>query len=225
MRVHSPPGEAHGLAPRPVSELVAAAASGDEAAWATLVERYTPLVWGVISAYRLPRADAADVNQTVWLRLVESLGRIREPAALPGWIVTTTRNECLRLIRIGTRIRPFDPLDPVSSAPVEASLGSGQPATDEELLAAERRQALREGFATLPARCQRLLNLLLEDPPPAYQDVSERLRIPIGSIGPTRARCLDKLRHCPALAFLSADLPSSDARERGEHDDRPAGRP
>jgi RNA polymerase sigma factor (sigma-70 family) len=208
---------------------VAAAASGDEAAWAALVERYTPLVWGVIRAFRLSQADAADVNQTVWLRLVENLGRIREPAALPGWIVTTTRNESLRLARIGARIRPFDPLDPASSAPVEASLGSDQRATDEELLSAERRQALREGFATLPPRCQRLLRLLLEDPPPTYQDVSERLRIPMGSVGPTRARCLHKLRQCPALALLFADVPSgalpSDAKERGERSDRPAGRP
>ena len=209
MRLQSPP-DTPGLAARGVRELMAAAGSGDEAAWTDLVERYAPLVWGVISAYRLSRADAADVNQTVWLRLVENLDRIREPAALPGWLVTTTRNECLRLVRLGARIRPFDPLDPAGVAPVEASLGSGQRATDEDLLSAERRQALREGFAALPARCQILLRLLLEDPPPSYQDVSERLRIPVGSVGPTRARCLHKLRRCPALAPLLTDLPDDE---------------
>jgi RNA polymerase sigma factor (sigma-70 family) len=214
VRVHSPPDGAHDLAVRPVRDLLAAAGRGDEAAWSDLVERYAPLVWGVISAYRLPRADAADINQTIWLRLVENLGRIREPAALPGWIVTTTRNECLRVLRSDARVRPYDPLDPAGTAPVEASLGSAQRATDEDLLSAERRQALRDGFATIPARCQLLLRLLLEDPPPSYQDVSEKLRIPVGSVGPTRARCLHKLRQCPALAHLLGDLPSGAAAAR-----------
>jgi RNA polymerase sigma factor (sigma-70 family) len=200
--------------PPPVAELMAAAADGDEAAWAALVERYAPLVWGVISAYRLSRADSADVNQTVWLRLVENLDRIREPNALPGWLVTTTRNEALRLARLGTRIRPFDPLDPVGLAPVEALLGSDQRATDEDLLGAERRHALREGFALLPARCQQLLRLLLQDPPPTYQDVGSQLRIPVGSVGPTRARCLHKLRHCPAVALLLDEPPPEDEETR-----------
>src|SRR5687768_6246105 len=94
-----------------VTALVRAAGQGDQTAWADLVDRYAPLVASVVHGFRLPPHDAEDVLQTVWLRLVEHLGDLREPRALPMWIITTTRNECLRLLRRGQRSRPFDPLD------------------------------------------------------------------------------------------------------------------
>ncbi|GAA3773065.1 hypothetical protein GCM10022225_70710 [Plantactinospora mayteni] len=192
--------------------LVSAAADGDEFAWAELVRRYTPLVLSVIRSHRLNRTDAADVHQTVWLRLVEHLGRVREPAALATWLATTTRRECYRLVRVGRRTQPFDPLDDV-----EASIGALLPpdltAPDENLLRAERRQALRDGFGQLPARCRELLSLLVADPPTSYREIAERLGMPIGSIGPSQARCLRKLRNSPALAaFVGA---SSDAEGSG----------
>jgi RNA polymerase sigma factor (sigma-70 family) len=183
-----------------VTELVAAAVRGDESAWNELVERYVPLVMSVIRKHRLSEHDAADVNQTVWLRLVEHLHEIREPRALPVWVITTTRHECYRVLRSARHTRPFDAL--TASAIADRASGTD---IDEDLLRLERQQVLREAFAQLPARCQSLLSLLVADPPVPYAEISERLDIPVGGIGPTRARCLDKLRTAPALvAFLEA---------------------
>ncbi|MFJ5988955.1 RNA polymerase sigma factor [Lentzea sp. NPDC092896] len=185
----------------PIAALVSAAAAGDQSAWNEIVDRYTPLVVSVIYKHRLRPADAADVNQTLWLRLVEQIGRLREPEALPGWIMTTTRNECLRVLRVQQRTHLYDPLsesDALESEQVDADVES-------DLLAVERRQALRDGFAELTEQCKRLLTKLMTDPPPSYQVVSEELAMPVGSIGPTRIRCLEKLRKTPALsAFLGA---------------------
>jgi RNA polymerase sigma factor (sigma-70 family) len=192
-----------------VTSLIAAAAGGDEAAWAELVRRYTPLVYSVIRAYDLGRADAADVNQTVWLRLVEQLGRVREPEALPGWLVTTTRRECYRVSRLSRRSQPVDPYDDSleSYHGFSRELATIAPAPDDELLRAERRQVLRAGFVQLPPRCQALLALLTADPPVSYREVAARLGIPLGSIGPTQARCLRRLRECPAIVeFLGASV-------------------
>jgi RNA polymerase sigma factor (sigma-70 family) len=197
---------AAGHAASPVAELVAAATRGDEHAWAELVRRYTPLVLAVIRAHRLDRVDAADVNQTVWLRLVEHLGRVREPAALAAWLMTTTRRECYRLLRAGRRTRPFDPHDEAVETRPGLFLSADVAAPDEDLLRAERRQALRSGFAQLPTRCRELLSLLVADPPLSYREIAERLGMPIGSIGPSQARCLRKLRESPALApFVRPD--------------------
>jgi RNA polymerase sigma factor (sigma-70 family) len=182
---------------------VSAAAEGDQSAWNEIVDRYTPLVVSVIYKHRLRPADAADVNQTLWLRLVEQIGRLREPEALPGWIMTTTRNECLRVLRVQQRTHLYDPLsesDALESEQVDADV-------EADLLAVERRQALRDGFAELTDQCKRLLTKLMTDPPPSYQVVSEELAMPVGSIGPTRIRCLEKLRKTPALsAFLGSPV-------------------
>lgn len=182
------------------ADLVAAAAAGDELAWEQLVRRYTPLVFSVIRSYDLSGADAADVNQTVWLRLVESLPRLRDPSALAGWLSTTARRECFRALRAGRRTQPFDPYDDSVGSQVDASLLMDTATPDENLLRAERYQALREGFAQLSPRCQQLLSMLVGDPPASYRQIGERMGMPIGSIGPTQARCLQKLRNCPALA-------------------------
>lgn len=187
----------------PIAALVSAAAEGDQSAWNEIVDRYTPLVVSVIYKHRLRPADAADVNQTLWLRLVEQIGRLREPEALPGWIMTTTRNECLRVLRVQQRTHLYDPLsesDALEAEQVDADV-------EADLLAVERRQALRDGFAELTDQCKRLLTKLMTDPPPSYQVVSEELAMPVGSIGPTRIRCLEKLRKTPALsAFLGAPV-------------------
>ncbi|WP_230394347.1 RNA polymerase sigma factor [Plantactinospora alkalitolerans] len=197
--------------------LVSAAAGGDELAWAELVRRYTPLVLSVIRAHRLDRTDAADVNQTVWLRLVEHLGRVREPAALASWLATTTRRECYRLLRVGRRTQPFDPYDDAVEGTVGVFLLADSTAPDENLLRTERQQALRDGFGQLPARCRELLSLLVADPPSSYREIAARLGMPIGSIGPSQARCLHKLRNCPALAPFVGE-PSGAQGSGGEHD-------
>ncbi|HWJ66063.1 MAG TPA: sigma-70 family RNA polymerase sigma factor [Nocardioides sp.] len=188
----------------PLSTLVPAAREGDQHAWDAIVDRFLPLVGAVVRAHRLSEADGDDVSQTVWLRLVEHLGDLREPNALPGWIRTTTRNECLRLLAARGRVRPVDPQeDPGAAGGLDAVAAD---VSDEELLAAERRQLLREALSELPAGRRDLLMLLLEDPPVGYEEISRRLAIPIGSIGPTRARALEQLRRTRALRGLGPDL-------------------
>ncbi|MEH1015413.1 sigma-70 family RNA polymerase sigma factor [Micromonospora sp. CPCC 206060] len=200
-----------------VGSLVAAAAAGDETAWSALVRRYTPLVLAVIRRYGLDHTDALDVNQTVWLRLVEQLPRLRESDALAAWLATTTRRECYRLLRVGRRTQPFDPYDESVDGHVGVHLLVDSAAPDEDLLRAERQQALRDAFAQLPPRCRELLALLAADPPASYREVGERMGMPIGSIGPTQARCLHKLRRCPALVAFGGRAADTGA-SGGERD-------
>ena len=190
--------------PADLSTLVALAAMGDERAWVSITDRFAGLVWAVCRNHRLSNSDAADVGQVVWLRLVEHLGRIREPERLAGWIQTTTRNECLRILKTAGRTIPTD--DDTELEPAEPTL----PAPDARLLTAERDAALWEAFATLPQRCQALLRLLLADPMPPYNVIGETMDMPVGSIGPTRQRCLDRLRRSPHLSRITGDETRSD---------------
>ena len=176
-----------------VVALVERAADSDQDAWDEIVDRYAPLVWSICNRYRLSNHDREDVGQNVWLLLVEQLGKLREPAALPGWLATTTARECLRVVtasrksqRLGTQLD-------------EAAQFVDDTMIDEEVLMAERNAALRAAFAELPLRCQRLLGMLLSDPPHSYAEISTTLDIPVGSIGPRRARCLERLRRSSAL--------------------------
>jgi len=190
---------AHGAEPicdHPAVALVIRARDGDEHAWAALVERYAPLIWSLCRRYRLDPADTADVGQNVWLLLVNQLGKIRDPAALPGWLVTATRRECGRVLGRAQRKGARRMLD-------AENIPDGETETIEQrLLAAERHATLREAFTHLPPRDQQLIALLIEDPPVPYAEISARLGIPVGSIGPNRRRCLDKLRHHPAITAL-----------------------
>jgi len=183
-----------------VVALVARARDGDKRAWDEIVERYAPLVWSICRRYDLSRADAEDVGQTVWLSLIEQLPRLRIPAALPGWIVTTTRRECLRSRRIAARQEPVDPFERMTLV-----LDDDVSDIDDEVLRYERNAAMREAFAQLPPRCRQLLSMLLQDPPVPYGEISRRMGMPPGSIGPSRARCFDRMRRCPALAALIDD--------------------
>jgi RNA polymerase sigma factor (sigma-70 family) len=180
-----------------VADLVVRARDGDKQAWDALVERYAPLVWSICRRHRLDGADADDVGQSVWLRLVEHLDRIRDPAALPGWLATTTRRECWGVLRAahGLETAGYE-LDTENLPDRQGGMA------EDELLRAERHAALREAFTRLPLSCQRLIALLFEDPPLPYAEISDRLAIPVGSIGPTRRRCLDRLRQDPAIVAL-----------------------
>ena len=192
-------------ADRVVADLVIRARNGDERAWGVLVERYAPLIWSICRNHRLGDADAKDVGQSVWLYLVDQLDRVRDPAALPGWLATTTRRECARVLRAaqGPQTAGYV-LDP-ESLPDER-IGTA----DQELLAAERYAALREALGDLPLCGQRLIALLTVDPPVPYAEISARLGIAVGSIGPTRARCLDRLRRHPAIAALMTEAGPGD---------------
>jgi RNA polymerase sigma factor (sigma-70 family) len=176
-----------------VVALVENAAGGKESAWNTIVRRYQPLVWSICHRYGLTGADADDIGGNVWLRLVTKLSSIREPAALPGWLATTARRECLRLLRDQHRSIPYDVQD--AGDPTEAE-------PDTQLLMAERRTALRGAFARLPERDRQLLTMLFADPPVAYTEISTSLDMPVGAIGPTRQRCLARVRRTPAVAAL-----------------------
>jgi RNA polymerase sigma factor (sigma-70 family) len=189
----------------PVTDLVTRAKNGEQQAWDALVERYAPLIWSICRHYRLEGADAEDVGQAVWLKLVTHLGHLREAAALPGWLATTTRRECGRVInaadarRAGERVLIAERIPDTETATVE-----------QELLVAEQHAALRDALARLPPGCQRLLVLLSADPPVPYAEISAKLGISVGSIGPSRRRCLDRLARDPAIvALLSTEAAST----------------
>ncbi|MGH3370240.1 MAG: RNA polymerase sigma factor [Nocardioidaceae bacterium] len=181
----------------PVPDLVASALAGDQGAWNQLVVRYTPLVLSIVRRHRLQGNDAEDAIQTVWLRMVEHLGDVREPRALPGWIVTTARNECLRLLKARRLVSPADLTEHRGRG-----TGEAETAVDAGMLDSERHEALLAALAELPDRQRSLLLLLIEDPPLAYDEISRRIGIPVGSIGPTRARALARVRAYPKVTAL-----------------------
>jgi RNA polymerase sigma factor (sigma-70 family) len=181
----------------PVVSLAAmlhAASEGDQEAWQAIVARFKRLVWATVRAHRLSSADAADVSQTVWLRLVENLDRIHDPDRLGAWLVTTTRRECLRLIRLRSRELPTDS--------GEAFDLSRDDPIAQQVIIRERDRALLRALRALDERCQLLLRLLSIPGGPSYEELGAALDMPIGAIGPTRARCLQKLRRRPELIGL-----------------------
>lgn len=167
--------------------LVKAAAQGDEDAWHQLVDRFAPLVWAVARSHGLDYANAADVHQTTWLRLVENLDRLREPAAIAGWLVRTARHESLRVRRHTDRERPTDEHDDNEHVAEDET-------PEGALLMDEERRNVYEAFRRLTEQCQRILRVTAMAPLTSYQDVAAELGIPRGSIGPTRGRCLRHLR-------------------------------
>jgi RNA polymerase sigma factor (sigma-70 family) len=181
----------------PVTDLVTRARNGDRHAWDALVERYAPLIWSICRWYQLADADARDIGQNVWLCLVNQLGTLRDPAALPGWLATTTRRECGRMLRAARAPQAAGCELDAEALPDEQAISA-----EQQLLTAERHAALREALLDLPPQAQRLITLLAADPPLPYAEISARLGIPVGSIGPTRRRCLDKLRQHPAITAL-----------------------
>lgn len=171
-----------------VDELVARARDGEQAAWEELIERYSGLVWSVARRHGLADNDVRDVYQTTWMRLLEHLHRIRCPAAVGSWLATTAQRECWRLFRRGSREIPVED----TGADLPAPEPTANP--DHHLLREERDAMVREAVDRLPDRCRRLLDLLMDGEQPSYREVSAALDMPMGSIGPTRGRCLDRLR-------------------------------
>lgn len=183
------------VSPDDTGLLVRGAADGDETAWRGLVTRFSGLVWAVARAHRLTHADAADVYQTTWLRLAEHIGRIEHPDRIGAWLATAARRECLQSLRSAAKAAPTDDMDRLDIAPAV-----GNP-TEEAVLAAEteredaaRAAAMWRAFGQLSGRCRELLRILMATPPPSYAEVAAALGLPLGSIGPTRARCLQRLR-------------------------------
>lgn len=170
------------------AEMVRRIAAGDRAAWGSLVDEYGGLIWAITRMFRLSDSDGADVSQTTWLRLLEHLDGLRDPARVGAWLATTARRECLRVCAQGKRVVLVGDEAELDRADVS------QPEVDANLLAAERRAAVHRALDRLPERWRHLVGLLTADPPLSYEEISAMTGLPVGSIGPTRGRCLHKMR-------------------------------
>lgn len=183
-------------------ELLKSAAVGDQPAWNALIDQFGQMVWSIARSFRLDEATAKDVSQTVWLRLVENLDRINDPERLPGWLATTCRREALRLVKLRDRTVPtdFDYDIEDESPPMEAML-----IEDEEI------RVVVAAFHTLGDDCRQLLRLLTVEPALSYEEISEVIDRPVGSLGPTRARCIERLKS----AMRSINGSGGDSSDRG----------
>jgi RNA polymerase sigma factor (sigma-70 family) len=173
--------------PPDIARLVRGAADGDRRAWERLVDQYARPIRATTAEFKLKESDAADVAQTTWLRLLEHIDRIEHPAHVGSWLAATARNECLRHLSARKRVVPTE--DEILTGVIAA-----EPEVDERILADERAQVVRDALSRLPRHRQRLLELLMADPPASYAEISDQLGLPAGSIGPTRGRCLAQLR-------------------------------
>jgi RNA polymerase sigma factor (sigma-70 family) len=193
-----------------VAGLVRAAGDGDAGAWRALVDRFSGLIWSVVRAYRLGNADAADVFQTTWLRLAEYLSRLDNPARVGAWLATTARRESLRVARAGARTVPTAELDVVATGVADDHSPEREVLEREQAeLDAQRARLVWAEFEELSDRCQQLLRVLMAVPPPSYVEVAAALDMPVGSIGPTRGRCLRQLREKLARRGITGRLAHS----------------
>jgi RNA polymerase sigma factor (sigma-70 family) len=191
-----------------LATLLRAASEGDQEAWNAITDRFTSLLWSVARSYRLGSDDAEDVVQNTWLRLLENLTKIDNPEALPGWLATTARREALGILRRRGRT--------VLTRDEDLGVDLADPAStdlDSALLEDERDVELWASFAKLPERCQQLLRVLMACDRPVYAEVSAAFDMPIGSIGPTRMRCLERLRKLVAESGYQFDGPMDRPRE------------
>lgn len=192
-----------------VARLVRCAAEGDRRAWERLVDQYARLIWSITWDFKLTESDAADVAQTTWLRLLEHIDRIDHPDRVGSWLAATARNECLRSLAARKKVVLGN-----DDANLDSAIAH-EPEIDARLLADERARVLRDAVTHLPRRWQRLVELLIADPPASYAEISDQLGLPVGSIGPTRKRCLARLRvllQGPEGSFFGPDLDSFGCR-------------
>jgi RNA polymerase sigma factor (sigma-70 family) len=168
--------------------MVRCAAQGDQRAWERLVDKYARLIWAMTRDFKLSESDAADVSQATWLRLLEHIDRLDHPDRVGSWLAATARNECLRSLNARKKVVLVQDDDTLRAD----ATSTGE--IDEGLLADERAADVRRALSHLPCRWQQLLQMLMADPPATYAEISDRLGLPVGSIGPTRGRCLEMLR-------------------------------
>ena len=161
--------------------------AGDRAALDELVRLLSPVLWQVVRATGLERDLAEDAVQTTWLALVNGADRITSPQAVAGWLCTSARREAWRLGKQSARQRPVE--DEILTARLPSQAGP-----EDDVILDDESARLWQSLDRLPDRCRRLLRIVAAQPRPDYQLVAEQLDMPVGSIGPTRGRCLDKLR-------------------------------
>ena len=181
------------MRPPDLGGTVRAAAAGDAAALDRLVARFDRVLRAVARSYRLSRWDVDDVLQATWLQFLEHGRALREPEAISGWLVTTVRRQSLRQLQRHVR-------EQLSDDPARAEHAGGEP--HDELLATERRELLDAALRELPDRQHHLMRVLMARPELSYEEVGRLLSMPVGSIGPTRARSLDRLRRSSSLRAL-----------------------
>jgi len=179
-----------------LAQLVAAAVGGNQQAWRALVIRYTPLVNSVAQQFRLSHADADDLGQVLWMRVFEHLDELRVPEALPGWISSTARREAIRMTNAKGRTLPVDAAGTVCAG------ADGPSSVEDSVIRADGCRAIRRGLSELAPDHRRLLILLVAEPRLSYRQISQRLGIPIGSVGPTRSRCLRRLANTASVRAL-----------------------
>ena len=168
--------------------LVRACRKGDATAWAALIEKYKNLIFSVPIKFGLSPEDAADVFQTVCSELLVGLPELREPKALPKWLIQTSYHQCLRWKKERSRLQ-------VDAEAVESEAAPAEALPENILSELQREQHVRDAIAELPARCNRMITMLFfEDPPRPYDEVANQLKLATGSIGFIRGRCLKKLR-------------------------------
>jgi RNA polymerase sigma factor (sigma-70 family) len=180
-------------------DLVARAGNSEKQAWDALVERYSPLIWSICRRHRLGDADARAVAQGIWWQLAYQLDEVHDPGALAGWLAAATWRECGNVRSAAGKLQVAGESSGTGRQP-----GRQARTAEQERLMAERHAALREAFSRLSPCCQRLLTLLIDESPIPDAEISARLGIPVGGIGPTRSRCLDKLRRDPAIVALTS---------------------
>jgi RNA polymerase sigma factor (sigma-70 family) len=190
-----------GFAAESLVSLVSRAKEGDSCAWNALVNRLAGVVWRATAGEGfLSHEDRQDVFAATFFRLFEHLDRIRDPLRLPGWLATTARNEVRQLLRTKRRLEPRDEVEP--------SNGVSTIGVDEDLLDGELRAALQAAFLRLGPPCQQLLRLTSAVPALTYDQISELTGVARGSLGPSRQRCLERLRRAPELRpFLEGAQP------------------
>lgn len=166
-------------------ELLRKAAAGDQTAWSELVDRFDQMVWSVARSFRLDDATAKDVSQTVWLKLIENISKINDPDRLPGWLATTCRREAIRVSKLRDRTIPTD---------FEYDIEDDAPSLETMMVEDDEHRTLITAFGRLSEGCQQLLRLLTVEPALSYEEISEAIDKPVGSLGPTRSRCIELLK-------------------------------
>ena len=182
--------------PESDAQLVARCLNGEQSAWSLLVQRYQRLVYAVVRRIGLDEHAAADVFQTVFTRLVQHLPKIDDPARLQAWIVTTAKREALLQRSRGHRTVSMTSDDDGGEQGGDWDFADETPVAEEALESLQQAERVRRGLDQLDERCRQLLTLLFNDDEdrPAYDDIARKVGMPVGSIGPTRSRCLGKLR-------------------------------
>jgi RNA polymerase sigma factor (sigma-70 family) len=184
------------IAKTETSSLVSAARSGDNLAWSRLVERFDGMLRSVARSYRLTPQDVDDAVQATWVQLYEHIDTVRDTSAIAAWLATTVRRQSLHILQRRVREHLTDEPETMVTDPAEAP--------DATLLDGERRLVLTRALSTLPDRQRELMTLIASDTTPNYKQIGARLGMPVGSIGPTRARCMARLQQHSELREYAA---------------------